>query len=203
MVKAGRPSPAQSRQIEREMLDVATSVFLAKGYSDASMDAVAAAARVSKATLYSRYPNKGALFAAVVEDRKEQWSAKVAQAEGMPAGTLEQRLRYLVASMLRWAVSSDVSAFNQLLATAPAEVRQPLYRSRYDSITDLLAAEIEAYTRAEGKPARNPRQVGFDLVILLAGWLHIQLNFEAPSEAKALRFGQHAVDVILSARATW
>jgi AcrR family transcriptional regulator len=43
-------------------------VFLAEGFAGATMDAVAAQARISKQTLYRQYPSKDALFAAAVRD---------------------------------------------------------------------------------------------------------------------------------------
>ncbi|MGE4372025.1 MAG: TetR/AcrR family transcriptional regulator [Xanthobacter sp.] len=46
-------------------------LFLEKGYGATSMDAVAAAAPVSKRTLYHHFPGKAALFAAVIA---EAWS---------------------------------------------------------------------------------------------------------------------------------
>ena len=50
------------------LLEIARQVFLAEGFAGATMDAVAARARISKQTLYRQYPSKDALFAAVVRD---------------------------------------------------------------------------------------------------------------------------------------
>lgn len=49
------------------VLDAATEVFLIHGFTAASTDMIQQKAGVSKATVYSRYPNKEALFAAVIE----------------------------------------------------------------------------------------------------------------------------------------
>jgi AcrR family transcriptional regulator len=51
-----------------ELLAIARQVFLERGYPGATMDAVAAAARISKQTLYRQYPSKELLYAAVVRD---------------------------------------------------------------------------------------------------------------------------------------
>jgi TetR/AcrR family transcriptional repressor of mexJK operon len=64
----GRPGGSSGA----ELLAVARQVFLAHGYPSATMDAVAAGARISKQTLYRRYPSKDALFAAVVRDWVDQ-----------------------------------------------------------------------------------------------------------------------------------
>lgn len=63
------PAPAKVTDLDltsRHLIDVARSLFVAKGYAATKMDEVASAARVSKTTLYTRYPSKAELFAAVI-----------------------------------------------------------------------------------------------------------------------------------------
>jgi TetR/AcrR family transcriptional repressor of mexJK operon len=63
----GRP-PAHEAAIRAEhLIDVATEVFLDKGFKGASMGEIARRGGASKQTLYARYPSKAALFAALVE----------------------------------------------------------------------------------------------------------------------------------------
>lgn len=50
------------------VLAAARATFLSEGYARSSMDAVAAAAQVSKRTVYNHFPDKEALFVAVIED---------------------------------------------------------------------------------------------------------------------------------------
>lgn len=61
-----RGRPAGSRGTD--LLAVARDVLLTHQYAGATMDAVAAKARISKQTLYRQYPSKDALYAAVVRD---------------------------------------------------------------------------------------------------------------------------------------
>jgi len=49
-----------------QILAAATEIFMEAGYAAAAMDTVAKRARVSKTTLYSRFPSKEQLFAACV-----------------------------------------------------------------------------------------------------------------------------------------
>jgi TetR/AcrR family transcriptional repressor of mexJK operon len=53
----------------RQVLEAATELFLANGYGAVSMDAVAKAANVSKATLYAHFASKDALFATIIRER--------------------------------------------------------------------------------------------------------------------------------------
>ena len=55
----------------QNILSAARQIFLECGYAKASMDAVAARAAVSKATIYAHFTNKRALFEAIVNQRCE------------------------------------------------------------------------------------------------------------------------------------
>jgi len=65
-VRSGRPSKADALRLREHILSAATELFLAEGYGTTSMEAVAARARISKRTLYDRFEDKAALFAATV-----------------------------------------------------------------------------------------------------------------------------------------
>lgn len=68
------PPPGRARTEEakedrrRDMVAAALDAFFDKGFAAARMDDIAAAAGVSKGTLYLYFPSKEALFAALVED---------------------------------------------------------------------------------------------------------------------------------------
>jgi TetR/AcrR family transcriptional regulator, mexJK operon transcriptional repressor len=64
------------------VLDAAASLFMAHGYGAVSMDAVARAAGVSKATLYAYFSSKDQLFATIIGEACRQ---KIALAELLPA----------------------------------------------------------------------------------------------------------------------
>ena len=57
---------APPRSKRDNILKAAQEIFLESGYAAASMDAVAARANVSKATIYAHFDNKRALFEAVI-----------------------------------------------------------------------------------------------------------------------------------------
>jgi TetR/AcrR family transcriptional repressor of mexJK operon len=64
--RGGRPSREQAALLGDRILDVATDLFLAEGYGATSIEAVAQRARISKRTFYHRFPDKAALFDAVL-----------------------------------------------------------------------------------------------------------------------------------------
>src|ERR1700757_573795 len=66
-VRYGRPPRELAGQVEERILDAAGRVFLERGFQGASVDEIAEAASAGKPTIYARFPNKQALFSAVIE----------------------------------------------------------------------------------------------------------------------------------------
>ena len=82
----GRPREAERAQHHEAILDAATAVFLEQGYARASMTDIATRAGASKATLYTRFPSKSALFAALMDRRSRTLQARLAlAADGLTA----------------------------------------------------------------------------------------------------------------------
>jgi TetR/AcrR family transcriptional regulator, mexJK operon transcriptional repressor len=65
--RAGRPTAAMVQAREAELLDAALDAFLEHGYVHATIDAIAAATRMTKRTIYARHGDKAALFRAAVQ----------------------------------------------------------------------------------------------------------------------------------------
>ena len=57
----------RAEQTRRRILDAATALFIEKGYTAATIDAIAAAADVAVETVYSRFRNKANLLEAILE----------------------------------------------------------------------------------------------------------------------------------------
>ena len=71
---------AKSNDIDEKsqaVLQAASTVFLAHGFSAATTDMIQSKAGVSKATVYARYPNKEALFLAVIEHQCQAFDAQL------------------------------------------------------------------------------------------------------------------------------
>ncbi|MFG1642542.1 TetR/AcrR family transcriptional regulator [Amycolatopsis sp. NPDC049252] len=85
----GRPRDA-GRDVA--ILDATLRLLVASGYEQMSIEAVAAEAGVSKATIYRRYPNKAALVVGAVEHR----------AGATPPEVTSDNLRDGLAAMVAW-----------------------------------------------------------------------------------------------------
>jgi TetR/AcrR family transcriptional regulator, mexJK operon transcriptional repressor len=89
-------------------------LFLAEGYGATSIEAVAQHARISKRTFYHRFPDKAALFGAVVHRIIEE----LRPPSGTPlyeGGNLEEVLRRLARLMLRAVLTPMALALNRLM----------------------------------------------------------------------------------------
>ena len=72
----GRPSHGDAIKRDERLIAIAASMFMERGFEGTSIDAVAEAAGVGKATLYARYKDKGELFAAVLQRKIDRWLAE-------------------------------------------------------------------------------------------------------------------------------
>lgn len=61
----GRPTAAEAQARDNDVLSAAAALFEQRGFAGVTMAAVARDARISKTTLYARYPDKAALFRAI------------------------------------------------------------------------------------------------------------------------------------------
>src|SRR5215813_9870775 len=92
--RSGRPPRELAGEVEERILDAACKVFLSRGFEGASIDEIAETARSGKPTIYVRFPNKQALFAAAVT--RQLMLKKARMATYVPEGkTAEERLRSL------------------------------------------------------------------------------------------------------------
>src|SRR6516165_1996170 len=88
-VRAGRPPRERAGEVDARILEAARRLFVERGLAGTSVDEIAARARAGKPTIYARFPDKEALFTAVV---MRNVSAIVGAFEGhIPAGkTIEE-----------------------------------------------------------------------------------------------------------------
>lgn len=80
-----RPRDARKAERRRAILEVAERSFRERGFADTSMSTIAAELGGSKTTLWTYFPSKDALFAAVIGSKIEAFQAKLDEAL-IPAG---------------------------------------------------------------------------------------------------------------------
>lgn len=147
---------AQQRK-RRQVLDAAASLFMAHGYGPTSMDAVARAAGVSKATLYAYFSGKDALFAAIVGEA----CARHAEAGGCnPAEEHDDAARALAAigrSYLDFLFRDDVMAIYRVVMAEGARVPE-LGHGFFESGPRMLIASLTGWMK--GRQAQGSLGAG-------------------------------------------
>ncbi len=129
--RGGRPSRAASEQLGELILDAATQMFLSNGFGATSIDAVAQHLRMSKRTFYHRFPDKEALFAAVVHRiiQRLRPAADIPLIAGADVETILERLATLI---LHAALSPHAIALHRLIVAESA---------RFPELARVLAQE--------------------------------------------------------------
>jgi TetR/AcrR family transcriptional repressor of mexJK operon len=110
----GRPSREAAVLLGERILDVATEMFLRDGYGTTSIEMIARDARVSKRTLYQRFPDKAALFTNVVHRIVER--LRPPNEESLFEGDdLEKTLRRLGGLILNATLSPNALALHRII----------------------------------------------------------------------------------------
>ncbi len=125
-------TPGRRRRSEGKkaaILDAAEALFVAEGYERASVDAIAARARVSKRTVYDHFGEKGTIFLRVLERVNDALASTVRAAideELAPGRDLREALTgFARRVVLRTFPSSDYVTFRRLTSRHGAAPRLP------------------------------------------------------------------------------
>src|SRR3546814_9887786 len=73
MEQPARRRPGRPSLSNEELLDKALDLFLEKGFSGTSIDAICASAGMAKRTVYARYGDKESLFKAALSRAIAEW----------------------------------------------------------------------------------------------------------------------------------
>lgn len=104
ITKPERNPPSRTDETTERILRSASDAFVRSGFDGTSIDAIAAAAKASKRTIYARYVDKETLFRAVVNRHMNYWRATAGHfsaPEGNLATSLEKLAHHLADCWLR------------------------------------------------------------------------------------------------------
>lgn len=180
------------------IIAAATALFTRSGYGDVSMDAIAAKAGVSKRTVYSHFPGKDVLFAAVMTRHCGKVSGGdvwTLDPEVEPRQMLVDRGR----RFLRLITSPEAVA---LFRTVTAEaVRFPeLGRAFFETGPKCWVGSFEDYLKAQDEKGRlripNPEMAAKFLFSLLKDPLHLRCMLGVQSEVSEAEIAAHVDNVV-------
>lgn len=194
-------SPAVQRSPKAEqVLDAAATVFLEQGFGVASMDAVAQAAGVSKATVYAHFGGKDALFAAIVERACLRY-AEILGSPDMREADVAAVLRSVGSNFLGLLLRPQTLAiFRVVVAEAP---RFPnLGRVFFESGPRRVLERVEGFIRVAADKGQlgvaDPHRAAEHFLGLLKGELHMKMVLGLTEEVSPQEFDA-TVDAAVSA----
>lgn len=146
-ISPGRPPKAQAEARRAHLLRTAANEFLAEGFGNANVDRIARTAGVSKKTIYARYPNKEALFCAVVDEiaNASHWllTADMAATDEDPEHAL---LAFGLRITKTWTSPLETGIYRLILAETP---RFPSLAALYNREMELFRGTLLDYLRSQ------------------------------------------------------
>ena len=142
--KRGRPTADERYRRETEIVAAALGVFLRSGYGASTVDELAAAAQVTKRTLYAYYGDKAGLFAAMVRG--------LAAAVSLDAASDDDTLETLTARIVSRVHSDELVGLHQLVIAESARFPE-LALILHSSGDARHIARLAEHLRAERGPA--------------------------------------------------
>jgi AcrR family transcriptional regulator len=187
---------------DERVLAAAFEVFAAKGFDGATMAEIAAAAEVSKRTLYERYADKADLFRALLA-----WGARENLPAGLPGGkfdaeeALARHAEAVLSAMMR------PESIDLMRIVAGATPRFPEIGKMFDETTRAASLKIVralAWKLAKEKRIATPDYDDFasDFIGLLRGDLYFRTLVGAAKplpQAKVAAEAKRVVAMLLKA----
>ncbi|OJW21777.1 MAG: hypothetical protein BGO51_18210 [Rhodospirillales bacterium 69-11] len=196
-------SPDTESPKRHDILCAAGDLFMRSGYGETSVDAIARAAGVSKATLYAHFPSKEALFATIIHDACR---THLAVTSVLPEGVADLRsaLRGMGRDLLNFLLQDRALAIHRVV-TAECQRFPELGRAFYDNGPGLFRRALAAWLERQqgaGRLRAGDMAVAADqfLGLLRSGlYLRATLGLARPAEAEIDATVQEAVDTFLRA----
>jgi TetR/AcrR family transcriptional regulator, mexJK operon transcriptional repressor len=173
----------------RAILNAATDLFAARGYGAVSMEAIARAADVSKATLYAHFESKDRLFATIVQVAcHEKIIMSVVPWDDLSHGQvdIEAALRAVAGRILRFFLEERALAVHRLVIAEAARFPE-LGRAFYENGPVMGRAMIADWmSRQPGLSVPEPEAAAEQFLGLLRTGLYLRatLGLE-PNPAEA------------------
>ncbi|MFF2797360.1 TetR/AcrR family transcriptional regulator [Lysinibacillus xylanilyticus] len=150
----GRPRHDENAKPKKDIvLETATRLFIKEGYKNISMDDVAKACNVTKATIYYYYPTKGDLYTSALLAMMDRIRLSILQILEQPI-VFKERLEQLIEIHLSATVDIDMKNFMREatinLSTSQLKEVQKAENNMYKTIEQAMQQEMEQGTIRKG-----------------------------------------------------
>lgn len=192
--RRGRPSAETTQQRMVHLLEVARAIFVRRGYRATTMDEIAAAAGLTKRTVYAWHGDKDALFHACVRAGAERFPVLKLDDETGIADALQRFVEDLHAEL----VAEDSLGMGILFlreAQDFPELAEAVGRGFFEYLVDPLAETL----RAHGLEKRGSKERTVLFVSMALARLHnfLLVGIPLPSPQEAAEHARLCVDIFL------
>jgi AcrR family transcriptional regulator len=197
----GRPRSEAKRQ---DILEAATRLFTEQGYDGTSVDDIAAAAGVSKQTVYSHFGNKERLFGVAVSEKVRDSGV---DPEGIdptePPEVLLPRIARQFVGLVKSPESLRVYAICVNSTDSHPRISELFYRHGPLKTVEVLADYLDAQQRAGRLELADPKAAAWQFFCMLKGEAHMRAQFglEPLGAAEEDTYIDHCVRMFLRAYA--
>lgn len=169
-----------------QVLDAAWRLFVEHGFGATNMDALAAAAGVSKATVYAHYESKEALFAATARRECRRAVARMAIGDDVVAHrSLDAALTHIGRAFLDTLLSPEIAGLLRMVIAESTRFPE-LGQIFYDSAPGQTLASVTCYldrARREGWLIDcDTHRAAEQFLSLLRGDLHLRILLGQPPD---------------------
>jgi AcrR family transcriptional regulator len=166
--RGGRPTLEQAAQLDRDVRQSALGMFLEHGYEGTSMDAIAAAAGTTKASLYARFASKEALFSSVLEWAVQRSDWPLPEPDPPDLDDLEGALTAIANAALRRALHPAMIDLSRIAIAQAARFPNVARLTHSDAVWPRQQLVVEVLNR---HAATGAIVVGDDVEILAEHFL--------------------------------
>jgi TetR/AcrR family transcriptional regulator, mexJK operon transcriptional repressor len=172
----GRPKDLHKRAA---ILREARKLFFAQGVEAVKIDQIAARAGISKMTVYASFPDKIAIFEAVVALEHSRMAEAVTDLQ-ISTGTIDTVLTGFGSWLMRFLIDPDLLRLDTMLSSEKPkhpDLGRRFFQAGPEQMWQTLTAIIEAGSARGELAAENPKQAAEDLISLWLGLVPLQLRF--------------------------
>jgi AcrR family transcriptional regulator len=205
VVQASNESRLASSPKHRDILAAARAVFGELGFERASVDGIAARAGVSKATVYSHFQDKSALFVASFSVEVDELRAEFLACLNEPVGRVEDALQHIGEKLMQVALSRSVVALYRHASAESARfpaIGEMLFERGPAVVQEMLAAYLTRWAEKGALQIAEPRVAAVHFGLLCQGDLAVRAQLgilRQPAEREIRETVARGVAVFLRA----
>ena len=166
--RPGRPPRDQGEARHAALLDTALDMFLDAGFAGTTMEAVAAAAGMTKRTVYARYPDKAALFRATVERAIARSTVSAEALAVLDDGDLASTLTAVARRRVAYVTTPEGLKLQRIINTESYRFPE-IFIWSYDRATAPVIAFLVALLRRHGAADDRPEMAARLFMSMVVG----------------------------------